>query len=99
MLIIYLKFTKKECKEWEEKRKIKSEWNLIGLKNNWLNRECKEFKIRSLKLINGSIKKFPKTYQIYNGDIDKFVWLLRKGVYPYEYRNSWERFDEMSLPD
>ena len=25
--------------------------------------------------------------------------LLRKGVYPYEYINSWERFDETSLPD
>ena len=24
--------------------------------------------------------------------------LLRKGVYPYEYMNSWERFDETSLP-
>ena len=25
--------------------------------------------------------------------------LLRKGVYPYEYLDSWERFDETSLPD
>ena len=25
--------------------------------------------------------------------------ILRKGVYPYEYMNSWERFDETSLPD
>ena len=25
--------------------------------------------------------------------------LLKKGVYPYEYMNSWERFDETSLPD
>ena len=25
--------------------------------------------------------------------------LLRKGVYPYEYMDSWERFDEASLPD
>ena len=25
--------------------------------------------------------------------------LLRKGVYPYEYRDSWERFDKTSLPD
>ena len=25
--------------------------------------------------------------------------LLREGVYPYEYVDSWERFDETSLPD
>ena len=25
--------------------------------------------------------------------------LLRKGVYSYEYIDSWERFDETSLPD
>ena len=28
-----------------------------------------------------------------------FFFLLRKGVYPYEYMDSWERFDETSLPD
>ena len=25
--------------------------------------------------------------------------LSRKGVYPYECMDSWERFDEISLPD
>ena len=25
--------------------------------------------------------------------------LLRKGIYPYEYMDSWEKFDETSLPD
>ena len=25
--------------------------------------------------------------------------LLKKGVYPYEYIDSWETFDETSLPD
>ena len=25
--------------------------------------------------------------------------MLRKGVYPYEYMVSWEKFDETSLPD
>ena len=28
-----------------------------------------------------------------------FILLLRKGVYLYEYMDSWERFDETSLPD
>ena len=25
--------------------------------------------------------------------------MLRKGVYPYEYMNTWKRFDETSLPE
>ena len=32
---------KKECKACEERRKIKSECNFIGLKNNKLNYKCK----------------------------------------------------------
>ena len=38
-------------------------------------------------------------YQFCNGDIAKFVLLQRKGVYPYEYIDSWERSNETSLPD
>ena len=49
--------------------------------------------------INGLIKKFPSMYQFCNGDINKFVLLLRKGVYPYEHMDSWERFNETSLLD
>ena len=30
--------------------------------------------------------------------INKFVLMLRKGVYPYEYMDSWERFNEKLLP-
>ena len=25
--------------------------------------------------------------------------MLRKGVYPYEYVDNWEKFDETSLPN
>ena len=38
-------------------------------------------------------------YQFCNGDLNKFVLLRRKGVYLYEYMDSWKRFDETSLPD
>ena len=30
---------------------------------------------------------------------EEFILLLIKGVYPYEYVDSWQRFDETSLPD
>ena len=45
------------------------------------------------------IEKFSNTYQLCNKDLNKFELLLRKGVYPYEYMDSWERFNETSLPD
>ena len=45
------------------------------------------------------IQRFSNIYEFCNGDLNKFTLLLRKGVYPYEYMNSWERFNETSLPD
>ena len=45
------------------------------------------------------IEKFPNTYQLCNKDLNKFELLLRKGVYAYEYMDSWKRFKEQSLPD
>ena len=45
------------------------------------------------------IKVFANTYSLCNNDLNKFVLLLRKGIYPYEFMDNWERFDETSLPD
>ena len=45
------------------------------------------------------IQRFANIYEFCNGDINKFILLLRKGVYPYKYIDSWERFNETSLPD
>ena len=45
------------------------------------------------------IQRFANTYEFCNGDLNKFILLLRKGVYPYEYMDSWQRFDETSLLD
>ena len=42
------------------------------------------------------IKRFASTYEFCNKNLNKFVFLLRKGIYPYEYM---ERFDETSLPN
>ena len=45
------------------------------------------------------IQRFANAYELCNGDLNKFIFLLRKGVYPYEYMDSLQRFDETSLPD
>ena len=44
------------------------------------------------------IKRFANIYEFCNGDLNKFILLLKKGVYPYEYMDNWERFNETSLP-
>ena len=44
-------------------------------------------------------EKFPNTYRFCNRDINKFPLLLRKDVYPYEYMDSWGKFNETELPD
>ena len=45
------------------------------------------------------IKRFANIYEFCNEDINKSILLLRKGVYPYEHMDDWERFDETSFPD
>ena len=44
------------------------------------------------------IEKFHNMYQLCNKSYNKFALLLRKGVYPYEYMDSWKRFKEEPLP-
>ena len=48
---------------------------------------------------NKLIDVFPNTYNFCGGDINKFVLLLRKGVYSYEYMDNFERFSKTTLPD
>ena len=54
---------------------------------------CEECK----KSIDKLTEKFPGTYQLCNGNLIKFVLLLRKRGYPYEYMDIWEKFDENTL--
>ena len=50
------------------------------------------------KLNKDLIKKIKNAYSFCDNDLNKFVLLLRKGVYPYEFMDSWEKFNETSLP-
>ena len=44
-------------------------------------------------LVKGSIKLFGPP-----NNIERYNLPMRKGVYPYEYMDSWDKFDETSLP-
>ena len=90
----------------------KSNLDYIKTKNEKLILECYNCKQRYRKKFNKElIKRFASTYEFCKNDttgstaepsslerINKFVLLLRNGVYPYEYADTWQRFSEISLP-
>ena len=44
-------------------------------------------------------KQFKNTFKYSNNDINKFILWLRKGVYPFECMDEWEKFNETTLPE
>ena len=44
------------------------------------------------------IERFASTYQFCDNGLNKFVMLLRKDVYLYEYMDGWDKFNETSIP-
>ena len=72
----------------------------IKIKHNDKNiyRRCKTCTKRSKQSVESLKLKSPNTYQLTNGNIEKFILLLKKGVYPYEYMDSWNKFEEEELP-
>ena len=79
--------------------KIMAKPSSLERKNEKLILECYNCKQRYKKIINKElIKRFASTYSFCNNDLNKFILLLRKGVYPYKYMDNWERFNETSLP-
>ena len=44
------------------------------------------------------LERFANTSTFCDNDINKFIMLLRKGVYPYEYIDGWDKFNEKIIP-
>ena len=77
----------------------KSCLDYIKTKNEKLILKCFNCKQYYEKYFNKElIKRFAGTYEFCNKNLNKFILLLRKGVYPYECMDNWERFDETLLP-
>ena len=101
LFLLFLNFLNLSEKLHSDKCKdSKSELEYISVKDSQLIFRCLECKKNYNKDWNKKlIKRFANTYGFFNRDINGFVSLLRKVVYPYGYMDSWERFDETSLPD
>ena len=82
-----------------ERKKIEPLCDFIELKNNKLHHKYNICKKRWLTPLGRLIKKFQNTHKLWNNDLKKFILLVKKGVYPYDYMDSWERFDETILPN
>ena len=67
--------------------------NLIEYKCLICNRNCQ------IKFDEKLKERFFNTYKFSNYDNNKFILLLQKGVYPYEYMDDREKFNEILLPE
>ena len=63
---------------------MSGKFNSIECKSCTENNRCEECE----KIIEELIKKFPSIYQFCNSDLNKFILLLQKDVYLYEYMYS-----------
>ena len=87
---------KYNCDEKEDKD-IKTKI-IKGIGKAIIRATCKTCNSKQDQLLNTLIENFPSTYKLCNKSTKKFIFLLKKGIYPYEYMNSIDRFDETSLP-
>ena len=80
----------------------KGEMEMVEIDGDYIAHfKCKHCysSIKSKKLDADVLKKnFMNTYKYCGGADEQFRLLLRKGVYPYEYMDNFERFEEQALP-
>ena len=71
-----------------------------SVKDNLIKYKCVSYNEDYSNKIDEELRKrFKNTFRFSNNDINKFVLLLRKRVYPYLYMDDWEKFNETTLPE
>ena len=71
-----------------------------SVKDNLIKYKCWSCNKDYSNKLNEKLKKwFKNTLKFSDNDINKFILLLRKGVYPYEYIDEWRKFNEVTLPE
>ena len=81
----------KDCDCFVEYESVKDnliKYKFLSCSRDYLNKLVEELK-----------KKFKNKFKFPNNDINKFILLLRKGVYPHVYIDDWEKFNEGTLPE
>ena len=68
-----------------ERKKIRLNCKFVGFKNGTLNYKCKQYKKSCSKVVTESTKNFPTLHKFCYGDLNKFLLLLTKCIYPYEH--------------
>ena len=71
---------------------------LKSVKDDVIKYKCPSYNKSCSNKLDEKLKKpFRNTIKFSNDDINKFILLLRKGIYLYEYMDEWKKFNEMSL--
>ena len=77
----------------------KSPLDYMVFKDNKVVFRCFECKKNISEDFNNELtKRFKNTYQFCETGINKFLMLIRKGIYPYEYMDFWNKFNQAKLP-
>ena len=80
--------------------KCKSNLCFVNAMNETLTLECVDCKKEYKKDLNKKlIERFSNVYEFCGYDMNKFMILLRKGIFPYEYMDEWDKFNEKELPN
>ena len=72
----------------------------INFKDNLIEYNCLCCNKHYQRKVDKKLKEqFLNTYKYSNHNNNKFILLLKKDVYPYEYIDDWEKFNETTLSE